>query len=80
MASRDAFENGGQNHHTGITNMARLLGDSLKHLGHNNSSNIYVEATEYLNSPISVLNLAQKDIRNGRKEFANCFRLFRNLE
>ena len=26
---------------------------------------------EYLNRPISVLNLAQKDIRNGRKEFAN---------
>ena len=26
---------------------------------------------EYLNRPFSVLNLAQKDIRNGRKGFAN---------
>ena len=26
---------------------------------------------EYLNRPISVLNPAQKDIRYGRKEFAN---------
>ena len=26
---------------------------------------------EYLNTPISVLNLAQKDIRNGRKGFAD---------
>ena len=42
----------------GTQNMARLLGDSLKHLGHNNSSNIYVEAIEYLNSTIGVIELA----------------------
>ena len=29
MASRDAFENDGQDHHTGTQNMARLLGDTL---------------------------------------------------
>ncbi len=55
----------------GTQYMARLLDDSLKHLGHNNSSNIYVEAIEYLNSPISVLNLAQRNIKNRRKGFAN---------
>ena len=44
--------------------MARSLGDSLKHLGHKNSPNIYLEAIEYLNSPIGVINLAQMDIRN----------------
>ena len=38
---------------------------------HNNSSNIYVEAIEYLNSPISVVELAQSDIGNGKKGFAN---------
>ena len=32
---------------------------------------IYVEATEYLNSPISVVNLAQRNIENGKKGFAN---------
>ena len=52
-------------------NMDRLLGAPLRHLGHNNSSDIYVEAMDYLNSPISVLNLAQKDIGNGRKGFAD---------
>ena len=51
--------------------MARSLGDSLKHLGHKNSSNIYVEAIEYLNSSISVVELAQRDIGNGKKGFAN---------
>ena len=33
--------------------------------------NIYAEATEYLNSTISVVNLAQRNIENGRKGFAN---------
>ena len=54
----------------GTQNIARLLGDSLKHLGSYNSSNIYVKAMEYLNRLISVLNLAQKDIGNGMKRFA----------
>ena len=39
--------------------------------GHSNSSNIYAKATKYLNSPISVIKLAEKDIENGRKRFAN---------
>ena len=39
--------------------------------GRINISNIYVEAMEYLNSAISVVNLAQKDIGNGKKRFAN---------
>ena len=51
--------------------MARLLDDPLRHLGHNTSSNIYDEVTEYLNSTISVVNLAQRNIKNGKKEFAN---------
>ena len=55
----------------GTQNMARLLGDPLRHLGHNNSSNIYVEATEYLNSSISVVKLAQRNIGNRKKGFAN---------
>ena len=55
----------------GSQNMARLLGDPLRYLGQNNSSNIYVEAIEYLNSLISVVNLAQRNIRNRRKGFAN---------
>ena len=71
MASRDAFENDGQDHHTGTQNMARLLGDTLDIQGHNNSSNIYVEAIEYLNSLISVLDLAQKNIGDGKKGVAN---------
>ena len=71
MASRDSFENDGQNHHTGTQNMSRLLGDPLKHLGHKNSYNIYVEAIEYPNSSISVVELAQRDIGNGNKGFAN---------
>ena len=50
--------------------MARSLGDSLKHLGHKNSSNIYVEAIEYLKSSISVVELAQRDTGNGKKGFA----------
>ena len=52
----------------GSQNIARLLGDSLKHLGSYNSSNIYVKATEYLNSLISVLILTIKDIGNERKD------------
>ena len=40
-----------------------LGGGALEH--HN------VEARECLNSPISVVNLAQKDIGNGKKGFAN---------
>ena len=32
MASRDAFENDGQDHHTGTQDMARLLGGSLRYL------------------------------------------------
>ena len=32
---------------------------------------MYVEAMEYLNSAISVVNLAQKDIGIGKKGFAN---------
>ena len=71
MASRDAFENNGQNHHTGDASIARLLSGPLRHLGHNNNSNIHDEVTEYLNRPISVLNPAPKDIRYGRTEFAN---------
>ena len=56
----------------GTQSMARLLGDPLRHLGsYNNSSNIYVKATEYLNSPISVVKLAQKDIGNWEEGFAN---------
>ena len=71
MASHDAFKNDDQIITLGTQNMARLLGDSLRHLGHNNSSNIYVEAIEYLNSSISVVELAQRDIRNGKNGFAN---------
>ena len=51
--------------------MARSLHDPLKHLGHNNNSNIYVKATEYLNALVSVVILAQRNIRNRKKEFAN---------
>ena len=32
---------------------------------------VYVKATEYLNSTISVVNLAQRNIENGKKGFAN---------
>ena len=39
--------------------------------GHNNISNIYAEVTKYLNSPISVVNLAHVNIGNRRKGFAN---------
>ena len=56
----------------GIQSIARLLGDSLKHLGHKNSSNIYVEAIEYLNSSISVVELAQRDIGNGKEGICKC--------
>ena len=49
-------------------NMARLLDDPLIHLGHNNISNIYVKVTEYLNSLISVVNLAHGNIETGRKD------------
>ena len=62
----------------GTQNMAGLLGDSPKHLGHNNSSNIYVVAIEYLNSPFSVVNLARKDIETEGR-ILQCIRLFRNL-
>ena len=55
----------------GTQNMAGLLGDSPKHLGHNNTSNIYVEAIEYLNSAISVINLAQRNIKTRGKGFAS---------
>ena len=48
--------------------MAKLLGDPLRYLGHNNSSNIYVKAIEYLNSLISVVNLAHGHIETGRKD------------
>ena len=44
----------------GTQNMARLLGDPLRYLGQNNSSNIYVKATEYLNRPVSVLILTKR--------------------
>ena len=71
VASQDAFGNDGQNHHTGTQDMARLLGDTLDIQGHNNSSNIYVEATKYLNSAFSVVNLAQRDFENRNKGFAN---------
>ena len=50
--------------------MARLLGDTLDIQGHNNSSNICVEAIEYLNTLGSVVNLTQKDIRTEGKNFA----------
>ena len=36
--------------------------------GHNNNSNINVEAIEYLKSPSSVVNLAREDIENGRRD------------
>ena len=55
----------------GTQNMVRLLGGTLRHLGHNNKSSIYVKATEYLNSPINVNNLAQRNIRTGGRAFAN---------
>ena len=51
--------------------MARPLDDPLSTQGHNNNSNIYVEAINYLNAPVSVLILTIKDIRNGKKGFAN---------
>ena len=38
--------------------MARPLDDPLSTQGHNYNSNIYVEAINYLNSAISVINLA----------------------
>ena len=50
--------------------MARPLDDPLRHLGHNNNSNIYVEVIEYLNSAISVINLAQRNIKTRGKGFA----------
>ena len=71
MASRDAFKSNGQNHHTGDASIARLLSGPLRHLGHNNNSNVYVKATEYLNSTISVVNLAQRDAKIEGKDFAN---------
>src|SRR4051812_41742736 len=55
----------------GTQNMDGLLDGFIRHLGHNSSSNVYVKATEYLNRPISVLVLTQKDIGNGEKGFAN---------
>ncbi len=67
VASRDAFGNDGQNHHTGTQNMARLLDGTLDIQGHNNNSNVYFKATEYLNSPISVDKLAQRNVGNGRR-------------
>ena len=39
--------------------------------GDNTNSNIYVEAIEYLNSLISVVNLAQRNIGMGGRNFAN---------
>ena len=47
--------------------------------GHNNSSNIYVEATKYLNLTISVVNLAQKYNGNMEERFASASDDFRNL-
>ena len=44
MASQDAFDNKGQNLHTRTQIMARPLDDPLSTYGHNNNSNIYVEA------------------------------------
>ena len=38
--------------------MAKPLDDPLSTYGHNNNSNIYVEVVEYLNSTISVIELA----------------------
>ena len=52
----------------GTQSMARLLGDTLDIWGHNNNSNINVEAIEYLKSPSSVVNLAREDIENGRRD------------
>ena len=72
MASRDAFEKDGQNHHTGNRKHDQITRWFSKiPQGHNNSSNIYVDATEYLNRPISELNLAQKDNGNWEGGFAN---------
>ena len=51
--------------------MAKLLGDTLDTWGHNNSSNINAEAIKYLNTLVSVVNLAQKNIGNGKKGVAN---------
>ena len=71
MASQDAFENDGQNHHTGTQNMARSLGNTLRHLGHNNNSNIYAVAIAYLKSAVSVVNLDQRTSGTEGKDFAN---------
>ena len=68
MASRDAFDNDGQNHHTGNTKHGTLLGDTLDTQGHNNNSNIYVEAIEHLNSLISVVNLAKETTETGGRD------------
>ena len=51
--------------------MARPLDDPLSTQGHNYNCNIYVEAINYLNAPVSVLILTIKDIGNGKKGFAN---------
>ena len=67
MASRDAFENDGQNHHTWDTQhgyITRLFPKTPRVII---SFNIYVKAIKYLNSPISVVELAQRDIKNERR-------------
>ena len=61
-------------------NMARLLGDPLRYLGHNNSSNIYTEAMKYLNTLVSVVNLAQKNIKTRGKGFANALDCLENWD
>ena len=55
----------------GTQNMDRLLDGFIRHLGHNDSSKIYVKVIEYLNLLNSAVNLAQWNIRNRRKGFAN---------
>ena len=46
--------------------------------GHNKSSNINAEAMKYLNTLVSVVDLAQRIFRT-LKGICKCIRLFRNL-
>ena len=52
----------------GTQSMARLLGDTLDTYGHNNSSNINAEAMKYLNTLVSVVDLAQRNFEMVRRD------------
>ena len=52
----------------GTQSMARLLGDTLNTYGHNNSSNLYTEAMKYLNTLVSVIDLAQRNFGTVRRD------------